>query len=119
MRFTYIITVLSLLAVNQNAVAEPPFWAPAYGWRDHHRHHAMDDYVVYDGYSYQPQPVVIEEPPVMLTPGYLSSEARPVPQNENGQYCREYQTQVKVGGTAHSSYGTACMQPDGQWQIIN
>ncbi len=36
-----------------------------------------------------------------------------------GQYCREYQTRVNVGGNVQQSYGTACRQPDGSWHIVN
>ncbi len=36
-----------------------------------------------------------------------------------GQYCREYQTVVYVGGRQESGYGTACYRPDGSWEIIN
>ncbi len=40
-------------------------------------------------------------------------------QTETGQYCREYQQEIIVGGEKHASYGTACRQPDGTWQIQN
>lgn len=36
-----------------------------------------------------------------------------------GQYCREYQQTVIVGGEEQSSYGTACRMPDGAWKIVN
>lgn len=32
-------------------------------------------------------------------------------------YCREYTGSVKVGGRTQESYGTACLQADGSWQI--
>jgi surface antigen len=35
----------------------------------------------------------------------------------NGQYCREYRQDIWVGEEKHQSYGTACRQPDGTWQI--
>lgn len=35
----------------------------------------------------------------------------------NGQYCREYQQTITVGGEQHQAYGTACRQPDGSWKI--
>ena len=38
-------------------------------------------------------------------------------QTTSGQYCREYQTSVTVGGELQKGYGTACRQPDGHWQI--
>jgi surface antigen len=39
-------------------------------------------------------------------------------QNASGQYCREYQQTVTVGGESQQAYGTACRQPDGSWQIV-
>jgi len=35
-----------------------------------------------------------------------------------GEYCREYQTTVNVGGEVQSAYGTACRQPDGSWRVV-
>ncbi len=37
----------------------------------------------------------------------------------SGQYCREYQQTITVGGKTQQAYGTACRQPDGQWKITN
>lgn len=34
-----------------------------------------------------------------------------------GQYCREYQSEIVVGGRVERSYGTACRQPDGSWEL--
>ena len=36
-----------------------------------------------------------------------------------GAPCREYTTQVNVGGKQETAYGTACRQPDGSWKIVN
>jgi len=36
-----------------------------------------------------------------------------------GRYCREYQARATVGGRVQDTYGTACMQPDGSWEVIN
>ena len=38
-------------------------------------------------------------------------------QGGSGEYCREYQQTITVGGEQQQSYGTACRQPDGSWQI--
>ena len=38
---------------------------------------------------------------------------------DNGQYCREFQSKISVGGKTESGYGTACRQPDGSWQIVS
>jgi len=35
-----------------------------------------------------------------------------------GEYCREFQQNVQVGGRSQQAYGTACRQPDGSWRIV-
>ncbi len=40
-------------------------------------------------------------------------------QNDAGQYCREYNEKVNIGGEIQSAYGRACRQPDGSWQIVS
>ncbi|WP_420402672.1 hypothetical protein [Nisaea sp.] len=32
-------------------------------------------------------------------------------------YCREYQDRIRVGGTEVDAFGTACLQPNGAWQL--
>jgi len=44
---------------------------------------------------------------------------QPSYENTDGQYCREYQQTVTIGGEPETAYGTACRQPDGSWKIIN
>ncbi len=41
------------------------------------------------------------------------------PQHIDNEYCREYYTEADVQGQTRQVYGTACMQPDGSWKIIN
>ena len=45
--------------------------------------------------------------------------AQPAQQNDNGQYCREFQQTVTIAGETESAYGKACRQPDGDWKIVN
>ena len=40
-------------------------------------------------------------------------------QTDSGQYCREFQQTITVGGETQDAYGTACRQPDGTWQIAS
>lgn len=40
-------------------------------------------------------------------------------QEASGQYCREYEQTIVVGGERQSAYGHACRQPDGSWKIVN
>jgi len=44
---------------------------------------------------------------------------RPAQQERSGQYCREYQQTVTIGGKLEEAYGKACRQPDGNWKIVN
>jgi hypothetical protein len=37
----------------------------------------------------------------------------------DGRPCREFQQDVIIGGQHQQAYGTACMQPDGSWQVVN
>ena len=43
-----ILFATAALGFSGLALADPPYWAPAYGWRHHHHHH-----------SYAPAPVVV------------------------------------------------------------
>ncbi len=39
-------------------------------------------------------------------------------QAQSGEYCREYEQTITVGGETQQAYGTACRQPDGNWQVV-
>lgn len=34
-----------------------------------------------------------------------------------GEYCREFQQTVTVGGKQEQAYGVACRKPDGSWEV--
>lgn len=36
-----------------------------------------------------------------------------------GRYCREYNATARIGSRTRETYGTACMQPDGSWEIVD
>lgn len=40
-------------------------------------------------------------------------------QTASGQYCREFEQTVTIGGQPQKSYGTACREPDGSWKIVS
>ena len=56
--------------------------------------------------------------PVVVTHYYVTSAPQPVPVSEN-RYCREYYGPANVGGKIVQTYGNACLQPDGSWQIVD
>ena len=37
---------------------------------------------------------------------------------QNGDYCREFQQTVTVGGRTETAYGVACRQADGTWRVV-
>ena len=39
--------------------------------------------------------------------------------SSSGDYCREFQHKVQIGGETEHMYGTACREPDGSWQVVN
>lgn len=204
-------TAMAMLFGSVAAYADPPNWAPAYGWRDkHHKHHHDEDGEGgergddYDGYPggyvvYQPVPVYPQPQPVYYGENPLRCHAAltgavvggatgavigsqvghgrgkvaviaggailgvllgttvgkaiddddracagdavaygPVGQPiywENpgagiayqivpvrqyyagGLPCREYTAKAKIGGRNQRIHGTACMQPDGSWEV--
>ena len=57
-------------------------------------------------YRREPAPVYVEE-------GYLG----PPPPTQQ-RHCREFTQTIKIDGKTHESYGTACLRPDGTWQIV-
>ena len=40
-------------------------------------------------------------------------------QTSNGNYCREFTSEVNVGGKSETAHGTACRTPDGNWMIAS
>lgn len=48
----------------------------------------------------------------------LANQASPT-YSRDGQTCREYQSDIVIGGRTQPSYGTACLQQDGAWRIVD
>lgn len=77
-----------------------------HGHYKHHRKHGnrhvqdIQRPVLYEGYGGAYQDIGYQRP-------------------SSNRYCREYTDRVQVGGRWQESYGTACLQPDGSWQVVN
>jgi len=71
---------------------------------------------------YAPPPVVYAPPPVVYAPAPATyapaPAAAPYEAAPATQTCREYQSTIQVDGQPQQSYGTACLQPDGTWRIV-
>ena len=72
--------------------------------------------------AYSEPPQTVYAPPPAAYYGQAPIQATPasdVYQTQSGEYCREYQSSVRVGGQMQYGYGTACQQPDGSWRVVN
>ena len=62
------------LGFSTAVLADPPRWAPAHGWRDHHGRYEHDDHDYYEHYrpryyAYAPRPVyVVPAPRIVYAP---------------------------------------------------
>jgi hypothetical protein len=65
---------------------------------------------------YVTQPIYVQPQPVVQQVIFANASGY---QTDTGQYCREYQALVFVGGQKQNGYGTACYQPDGSWKVID
>ena len=87
--------------------------------------HSMDrvgsyhDSYYQGGYAFLPSPVYFQ---TAYAPNYVAPESPPPPSiyvdDSYGSYCREYSQQTHIGNEIHESYGTACLQPDGSWRVV-
>ena len=95
---------------------------PGYGYYQPYRYYAPPPPVVQ---YYAPPPVVYAPPPPAVQyntppPAAIGVDpAGPVYYSRSGQQCREYQSRAMVGGRSQPVYGTACLQSDGTWRIVN
>jgi hypothetical protein len=67
---------------------------------------------VYAPPVYAPAPTVYDAPTVNAVP---TRDFR----DNDGRYCREYQRTATIDGREQQIYGTACLMPDGSWQIVS
>lgn len=63
--------------------------------------------------AYAPPPGYYNQAPLVAEP------ASDVYRSRSGQYCREYQSTIRVGGRLERSYGTACLEEDGAWRVVD
>jgi hypothetical protein len=76
--------------------------------------------------GYAPPPAGYAPPPAMGAVPQASSAVMPADavtiregHDSAGNYCREYQSTSTIDGKQVPTYGTACLRPDGRWQIVN
>jgi len=70
---------------------------------------------------YYPPPAYYYPPPVYYAPPPAAYAPPPQTYGQNEQTqqtCREHQSTTTIDGRPQQTYGTACLQPDGTWQIV-
>ena len=65
--------------------------------------------------AYAPPPAYVPPAPAYYAP---PQSYAPAPAQTASQ-CREYNATTMIGGTPQQTVGTACLQPDGTWRIVN
>ena len=66
-----------------------------------------------------PPPTVVYAPPPPALPAPATPTATPAPPPAQTGNCREYRGDATIDGKSQPFYGTACLQPDGKWHIVN
>ncbi|MGB3811234.1 MAG: hypothetical protein WA943_14170 [Parvibaculum sp.] len=100
----------------------PLFPAYGYGYGSYYGGYYGGYYPPYYYRPYYAPPVVYAPayaPPVVYQQPVQAVPTSDVYRSDNGQYCREYQSTVRVAGRYQNSYGTACQDADGTWRIAN
>lgn len=128
-----LLTLASLAAAALVATSAP---ASADGWNRHHRE-SRSSVGIYFGVPgphyyahpyyyrpyYEPRTVVVERPVYYSAPPVYAAPPAGITLREGrdsaGNYCREYQSNTSIDGRPVMTYGTACLRPDGSWQIVN
>jgi len=105
--------------------------APAQAWDGHNHSHGSlffsfggpIGYGPYYGpayaYPYYPPPGYAYGPDYGGSQYAYGPGSAPPNQSGDQSYCREFQTTIVVDGRPEQAHGTACMQPDGTWQVVN
>jgi hypothetical protein len=88
------------------------FSSPAYGYYDPYPYAPAYTYPP----AYEPPYDPYDDEPMYYDDGsYQSSPSR----SDDGSYCREFQTTIVIDGRPERAFGTACLQPDGSWAVVN
>ena len=100
-------------------------------WRGYHHghgHYYDDSFHIGLGFVFSPYPygypyylpAPVYTAPVQMPPTRVMSGGRSYTTTlEKPAYCREYTKKILVDGQETRAYGTACLQDDGSWRIIN
>jgi len=120
--------ILTMAVVTMGALLPPSAYAGGghhgFGHGFHHGHglhfgfgFVFSPYTYPYGYPYYAPVYVV--PPQQPQPTVVYSQH---PQNKprtKSAYCREYMKKIVINGKEARAYGTACLQDNGSWRIVN
>lgn len=117
------LVALGIASFGQDALADRDRGHGRGHGHGHYKHHGYKHH-----HDYRPRSTITfyynTAPRVLYYPVYVPQYTQPIVLGQQvaintGDFCREYQSTVMVGGMRQSSYGTACLQPDNSWRIVN
>lgn len=75
---------------------------------------------IYNAYPYDmfPTPSYATYQPNYVAPPSPPPQPVTYIDEDYGSYCRQYSETIRIGNHVHESYGTACLQPDGSWHVV-
>jgi hypothetical protein len=109
--YTALIATLCLTSLASPALADRDGWR---GHKHHHRHHGWHNVHHRPVLGWVAPRRVVQYTvvqPVYYTPTYAAPRV-------SDRYCREYQHTAFIGGRLQETYGTACLAPDGSWELL-
>ena len=71
------------------------------------------------GYPYYVPAPAYEAPAQLPPPGFTPNRRSYNTTRDESENCREYTKEILIDGEKTKAYGTACLQGDGSWRIMN
>lgn len=93
------------------------------GYGNRYRYHNPSYYSSYSSQTWVAPLRYTSQVPVVYNQAPVIYDQVPVAYNNlntyDNNYCREYTSNVNVGGRNQRAYGKACLMADGSWQVVN
>jgi hypothetical protein len=119
--FRFLAVLLLALVVSVPAAADPRGYRGGWGHRGWGHPHSRVYFSFGFGpffapypYYYYPPPVYYAPPPVYYVPAPTVVQAPAA-----NPYCRTFHGDATIDAKGRPFYGTACLQPDGKWYIVD
>ena len=125
--------ILALAIIACGVLLSPDTYAGGRHWHGHHHGSSFHlglgfVFPIYSygypygnpyGYPYYAPPPVYPAPAQLPPSAAMPDQPSYTARQEQPEYCREYTKKVLVDGKEEMAYGTACLQDDGRWRIMN